>query len=230
MSISQALQFHKTLSSLSPLELTNTTRSLLASAEKAVSIEIASGDLQFLKENKYKLCFAKRVSQSAYNIVWQSYSDYLSFNDFSWTPQYQMFGSNSFQAQVQVKVSTNLVTIGLGESAELQPSGLLGAPSTGGPETGVTMINAFGPIHPGLSQMSTGLNGQQSSTPFYVAENQIALGNVTMTPVEQVLVWFEQDVATGTMFSSARSLSTEIDMTFTNSSTRKYENGRWTTP
>ncbi len=100
--------------------------STLAATQKSVKIQIASGDLTTLKQSGYKLCFAKKVGTEAYNVVWQSYVAYLSNSTFSWTPQYQLFGSNSFQANVQVDVSTNIVNIGLGQQSvldTLRPAG-----------------------------------------------------------------------------------------------------------
>lgn len=203
---------------------------MLAAQQKIVDIQIAPGDLATLKTNNFKLCFAKKVGDEAYNVVWQSYHDYLSNNSFSWTPQYQMFGSNTFQGNLTVKVSTNLQTIGLGETCVLDENGFLSQAVSGGPAISLTMDNEFGSIHPGINQLSIGLNGQTVSTPIYVAEKQIVKGNASLTPVEKVLVWFEQNIETSTMFSTARSNSVEIDLTFTNDATRLYSDQEWSTP
>jgi hypothetical protein len=203
--------------------------SALAEVQKVVNIQIASGDLENLKKAKYKLCFAKKVGDSDYNVVWQSYSDYLSYNTFSWTPQYGLFGSNVFEDDIKVQVQTNIVTIGLGETSILNSYGVLGDPTTGGPTTCFTMDNQYGSIHPGVNQLSTGIDGTQISTPIYVAEAPIVKGTAELTPVEKVLVWFEQNIETSTMFSTARSNEVEIDLTFQNTASRKYENQKWIT-
>jgi hypothetical protein len=70
---------------------------------------------------------------------------------------------------VTVHVVTNKVTIGLGDEATLDKSGTLGEASSGGPETSMTMINDYGPIHPGLCAYSTDINGRGTTTPIYVA-------------------------------------------------------------
>lgn len=205
--------------------------SLLAATQKSVKIQIASADLTQLKNSNYRLCFAKKVGDNAYNVVWQSYTNYLSNNTFSWTPQFELFGSNTFQDKVQVDVSTNVVRIGLGETSILDKTGLLGPASTGGPSTSITLRNQYGPIHPGVNQISqSSMGGVSVSTPIYVAENQVVLGDTTLTPVEKVLVWFEQNIETSTMFSDSRSLSVEIDLTNADSATRLYSGGKWTTP
>lgn len=204
-----------------------TMQAYLAAVEKMVNVEIAEKDFATLKESGYKLCFAKKVGDNDFNVVWQSYNDYLASNEFSWTPQYQLFGTNKFNAGVKVKASTNRINIGLGESSTLNPSGWLQPPVTGGPTTCFTMINEYGPIHPGVNQLCTGLGGEQISSPIYVAPSQAVEGEVKLTPVEKVLVWFEQNIETSTMFSGSRSLSIEIDLTKDNSATRQYKDGKW---
>ncbi len=195
---------------------------------KSVEIQIDSNDLASLKENKYRLCFAKKVNNT-YNVVWQSYIDYLGNNTFSWTPVYQLFGTNTFQDNITVEVDTNAISILLGQGATLDQNGNLGPASTQNPPTAISMTNEYGPIHPGLNQLSTGQNGQ-SVTPIYVAEYQIELGTDQLTPVDKVQVWFEQNIETSTMFSDARTNITEIDLTFVDQGTRLYKNGIWVVP
>ncbi|MGZ3148276.1 hypothetical protein ACVDFE_41115 [Lentzea chajnantorensis] len=196
---------------------------------KKVSIQIAPDDLKTLKDNNYNLCFAKKVN-GTYNVVWQSADRYLSKNTFSWQPLYRLFGSNSFQGDVAVSVSTNDVAIGLGDKSVLDEDGLLHDAVTGGPSTGITLVNQYGKIHPGLSSYSTDIHGNGSTTPIYVAEKEIVLGEDVLTPVEVVQVWFEQKITTSTMFSDARSNSVEIDLSSADSATRLYSGGKWTTP
>lgn len=215
---------------MATLEAHQAFASALTDVQKIVNIQLTAEALTQMKQSNYKLCFAKKVGNSAYNVVWQSYKDYLMFNEFSWTPQYQLFGSNSFRSDIKVRVSTNLVNIGLGETSILADTGLLGQPFTGGPDIAFTMQNDFGPIHPGVNQLSTGIDGKEVSTPIYVATSQAVEGNITLTPVEKVLVWFEQDIETSTMFSNARSRSVEIDLTTVNEATRLYNGSTWSTP
>lgn len=214
---------------LSPADYGKVLRSTLAATQKTVTIEIAAGDLTQLKKSGYKLCFAKKVGTEDYNVVWQSYDKYLSNNEFSWTPQYQLFASNVFKENVQVNVSTNIVNIGLGQTSILADSGLLGQAVTGGPNVSFTLVNNYAPIHPGVNQLSTGIDGNQVSTPIYVAVNEVVTGNTVLTPVETILVWFEQNVQTSTMFSTSRSKAIEIELTFTNDAARLYEGGEWKT-
>ncbi|MEM1323921.1 MAG: hypothetical protein AAGG75_26915 [Bacteroidota bacterium] len=215
---------------MSTLKSLQSFNQALAEVSKSVKIEISLEDLESLKKANYKLCFAKKVGDNSFNVVWQSYDSYLVNNTFSWVPQYQLFGSNTFQGNVKVQVATNTVNIGLGETSTLNESGILEPPFTGGPEISFTMENNYGSIHPGVNQLSTGIDGQTISTPIYVAEAPILKGDAVLTPVEQIMVWFQQNVETSTMFSTARSREVIIDLTTTDDATRLYKDGEWTTP
>ena len=85
----------------------------------------------------------------------------------------------------------------------MDTSGLLDAASTGGPSTSINLLNNYGPIHPGINQLSQSSMGVSMSTPIYVAQEEVVLGDVYLTPVEKVLMWFEQNIETSTMFSDS---------------------------
>ena len=202
----------------------------MAGAEKMVDIRIAPSDFETMKDNQYSLCFAKKVGNT-FNVVWQSTFKYLRNNSFLWVPTYQLFGTNKFEIDVTVVVKTDQVNIGLGEQSTLSQNGSLGPASTGGPSTAITMINDYDePIHPGLNQLCIGIDGIQQTTPIYVAPKKAVKGVVELTPKEEVMVWFEQNIVTSTMFSDARSRSVNINMTDTNVQTREYSGGEWRTP
>lgn len=205
----------------------HTFQNAVNDVKKDVMIEIDLDDLTNLKKSKYKLCFAKKVGDNDYNVVWQSYNDFLHSNSFSWIPQYSLFGSNYFQDGIEVRVDTNIVAIQLNQISTLNEYGVLQPAVTGGPETCFTLDNEYGPIHPGVNQLSTGIDGQSISTPIYVATEQALKGSTQLTPVEKVLVWFEQNIETSTMFSNSKSKSIEIDLTHTNSQNCLYKNGDW---
>lgn len=202
-------------------------QSLLQDVSKNVNIEIADADIRLLKDSNYKLCFAKKVGDYAYNVVWQSYDNFLKYNNFSWTPQYQIFGTNKFQTGVEVQVQTNSVNIGLGQTCTLDNDGILHNAVSGGDETCFTLINEYGIIHPGVMQLSKGPDGKMESKPIYVAKNEMTTGKMALTPVEKVMVWFEQDIETSTMFTNARSNSKEVDLTSISICNLKFENQKW---
>ncbi|SHF78562.1 hypothetical protein [Vibrio gazogenes] len=197
----------------------------MKAVSKEVHIEIASEDFKVLKTGGYNLCFAKKVGDT-FNVVWHSNYKYLRFDTFSWTPLYQLFGSNTFAGGVTVHAATENRNCNLGQTCTLDSYGELSLAKDGGSSTALTFNNEYGPIHTGVNQLLTTASGQKS-LPIYVSEAQEVVGNVELTPKESVMVWFEKNIETSTMFSTARSNSIEIDMTQVNSSKVLYKDGKW---
>jgi hypothetical protein len=196
---------------------------------KSVEIQIALNDLEFLKANQYQLCFARMVN-GAYTVVWQSYGDYLSKNPFSWLPLYQLFGTNNFTANGGVvTMDTNSVSIAPGEQAMLDPDGNMNPAITGGPADGITLINQYGPIHPGLTGVSTGPDGVERALPMFVAPLAIATGTDVLTPVERVRVWFQQNIDPGATTNQDVSMAVELDLTAVDLVRTTYSQGNWST-
>lgn len=198
------------------------------SSQKNVIVQIAPGDLVTLKQGGYNLCFAKKVG-STFNVVWQSFDNtqYLSTNQIYWTPQYQIFGTNKFADSVTVVEDTNGVDILLSQQATLDQYGFMNTAISGPNPNSLTLVNNFGPIHPGVSQVVGGANGQ-SLSPIYVAEESIVLGTDVLTPIDQVMVWFDSQLQTSTMFSNAQSNTVVADLTNTDTVSLLYQNGTWT--
>lgn len=194
---------------------------------KIIHVQLADDDLESLKDSKYKLCFAKKIADQDYNVVWQSSDKYTSTTTFSWVPMYELFGTNTFNDSLTVVADTKHVSIGLGQTSTLDPAGLLQDAVSGGPDISVTMVNNYGDIHPGLTQIASLGGGKKVSQPFYVAPLPIKQGSVALTPVDSVLIWFEQNIQTSTMFSTARSNTQELDMTTKNEVSVRYEGGKW---
>jgi len=193
---------------------------------KTVNVTIASKDLTNLKGSGYNLCFAKKVGDT-YNVIWSSSFKYLVNNSFNWTPVYELFGSNVFQGGVTVKTATDNRRCQLGQTCTMNEVGILSTAVDGGPPTTLTFNNEYGDIHPGVNQVITDIEGNVSSNPIYVAENNIVLGTDELTPKESVQIWFEQHVETSTMISKAVSNKITIDLTSVNTGSVKYENGTW---
>ena len=193
---------------------------------KTVNIQIDSAEHENLRSGNYKLCFAKKVGNT-YDVVWQAYDQYPAGNNFSWTPVYQIFATNQFSAGVTVTVDTNAVNIALGEQASIDPTGFIGDASTGGSDDSITFVNNYGAIRPGLNSLCTGPDGRSVMTPIYVAPQPVGTGTATLTPVEMVRVWFEQDIVTSTMISDDVTNAVEIDMTARDVATYLYKGGNW---
>jgi hypothetical protein len=197
---------------------------------KSVQIQIASSDLNELRRGGYHLCFAKKVGEESYNVVWRGFSQYLQDNTFSWAPLYELFGINTFRPGQIVQSSTATVDIDLGETSVLDSNGVLRGARAGGKPQSISMQNDYGWIHTGLSQLGRGIDGTKFWTPIFVTPQQRGPGLVEMTPVDKIMVWFEQKIETSTMFDGARGRAIEIDLTNGNSAARLYRDQKWVTP
>lgn len=193
---------------------------------KKVSIKISEEEFKTLKNNGYSICFAKRVGDYDYNVVWRAAKEYFQNVIFSWKPLYSMFATDTFESGVQVKVSTEPKKIGLGETVTLKNIGLFTNAVTGGTDTALNLVNEYGNTHIGISQVAS-LDGKEASTPIFVSENEIILGSDKFKPVEKVMVWFESDIESSTMIADLRSNALEIDLTETNAVDVEYSNGKW---
>lgn len=198
-----------------------------APATKTVTIQVAPQDLAMLRQSGYRLCVAMQVDGD-YDVVWKSASQYLTSNQFQWVPWFQIFATNRFFDGASVQSLTNVVEIGLGEQSTLDQNGLLSPAMTMGPWQSVNLLNEYGLINPALNRLCTWIDGTKVATPIYVRQQQAKVGTTAMTPVDKVLVWFEQNIQAGTMFSTARSQAVEIDLTVANAATRLYQEGAWT--
>eukprot|EP00040_Diaphanoeca_grandis_P039446 m.259064 g.259064 ORF g.259064 m.259064 type:complete len:202 (+) comp37542_c0_seq1:175-780(+) len=192
--------------------------------QKTIEIRISQTDLETLKNSGYKLCSAKKVNDTyAVDVVWQSSSDYLECNDFSWTTGpnavYQLFGTDS--VPLDTGTPTNAIYIKLGESATLDVDRVLqDSVTSDGKPTSITLVNEYGSIRPGLSQSSTGIDGKMTVAPIYVGDTIVKGSQAALMPMEYVKVWFET--------TTAKSYSIEIDMTDVDSASYTYSNQEWT--
>lgn len=208
--------------------LTVSFQELMNAVTKSITIQIDDEMVGKLKENKYKLCFAKKVGEANYNVVWQTEEDFMAINELSWVPMYQVSVTKVFQDAVKVRVACNPVMVNLGEFVTLDKYGVLSEPVTGSDPTAMTLINNMGKTHPVVNQLCIKPDGTMESKPIYAAEEAMFQGECQLQPKEKVQIWFEQNIETGTMFSKARSKAVEIDLTLKNSATVLYDkNGTW---
>lgn len=194
---------------------------------KKVNVQISVDDMKSLKKGKYNLCFAKKVGDS-FNVIWHSMNptQYLQSNTISWDEEYQIFACQGFQAGVIVNEETNVVPIELGQQVTLDEEGYLNPAVNGGTPNALTFINTFAPIHPAVNQVVSGPSGTDVAT-IYVAENNVQPGQAVLTPKEEIQVWFQQNVKTGTMFSQARSDAKFANLTNVDEVILEYSNGKW---
>lgn len=205
----------------------NELKLLLKATEKSLTVKIDPAEQEKLKENGYCLCFAKKVGDFDYNVIWKSMDKFLANNIFSWVPLFQVFGTNTYKNGVKVVASTDVIDIGLGEKTTLDKNGILSAPVTGGDENAINVDNEYGDIHFAISQVTLDENGDRQSTPIYVSDSVAILGSSEFEPVEKVQVWFQKDAETSTMFTTMRSNAIEIDLTSKSAGAIEYKDGKW---
>lgn len=168
--------------------------------------------LNILKSGNYVLCIAKKVNDS-YTVVWKGIKDILRKNYFEWEPKYEIFGTNSFSSGLLVKATTTAQRIQGLQNCTLSPNGILStATGTIDSSKPFCMKNEFGTIYPGVNIIQP--DGEH--LPIYVAPAPSIKGDVSLLPKEEVRIWLEQNITTGTMISEVR--SNHIDMDFTEES------------
>jgi hypothetical protein len=200
-----------------------------AAAERTAIIDIDGTDLAELKANGYSLCFARRLG-GGYSVVWRALDDYLHRTMLSWTQQYILFGTSFVQAGSTVFPETNLQPISLGQQSVLDANGNLLPPEPGRDMRSIIMINQFGPIHTGLSAVST-LNGESAAKPFFVTQDPTDRGYViSLIPTDGLLVWFAQGARTSEAFTNAPQNSAELDFAESLTVNRRYTGGKWVSP
>jgi len=193
-------------------------------AGKRILVMVSPQDLVTLKNGNYSLCFAKFVNGTA-NVVWQAFDpqQWLENNVFEWEPAYQVYGARPFRGWEQVASTTPPLAIGLDCTSVLDKNGSFSPATPGGQASSVTIDNQFSPITLGLSQTACG-----SPAPIYVSpEPAAASGAFVLTPVERILVWFDQQLTTSTMFTQDDVMGAVLDMTGIDDATLLYMNGTW---
>ena len=178
----------------------------------------------------------KRVGDEEASIIWQSYERFLNHNVFSWLPEYQLFGSEVFHPGEKARQSTESVSLKTGEQCILDEDGILGQPSSGGPQNALTLVNRYGSIFPGIHQASTGIHGEATMAPIYVAPEALLKGSKHLIPADEILIWFEQHIEASTMIhgdiarSGAQSYRVSIDLSDSDVQSRLYQDQEWSIP
>ncbi|MEM1323923.1 MAG: hypothetical protein AAGG75_26925 [Bacteroidota bacterium] len=197
--------------------------------EKSIKVEISPKDLRILKAGEFKLCFAKKVGNNNFNVVWQSYSRYLEINTLSWSPKYEVFCTLSHKYYTPVVINSNSISPEPGYIIVINSAGILELVPSDNPSDGIVVKNEFRPVYIGLSQFSSGIDGQLQATPIYLSPQVPTYSAILLNPIEKVLVWFEQGSQTSTLFSGPVTNAIEVDLTNTNQITLSFANERWST-
>ncbi|KJC60973.1 hypothetical protein UP10_08600 [Bradyrhizobium sp. LTSPM299] len=191
---------------------------------KSIEIQIALDDLEFLKTNRYLLCFAAINS----GIVWRCFSDYLASNPFSLISQYEVFGTSSLNIGSVITIDTNTVAITPGQQCTLDADAIFHPPTAGGMPEGITINNQYGqPIGVGLSRALIGPDNVQQTTPVFATLVQ-GPGTIDIMPSNNVRIWLQQDIVTSTIVDP-RSIqnSIEVDLGAKDAVRLLYQGGKW---
>jgi hypothetical protein len=207
-------------------------------AEKTLNIDISTPDLSALKGAGYSLCLAKKVEGHEFNVAWHVYEQFLGHNRFTWTSEYELFASTNFVPGRVVTQEVAPVRIETGQQSRLDKVGILSSPEPGGAAAALTLRNDYGSIHPGINQWSGGLDRKPTSAPIFLTAKPVLKGITELTPVELIMVWFEQNIQTGTMFDRlpptdkavrmvSKTVAIKIDFSSTNEQTVSYKDQNW---
>lgn len=188
--------------------------------EKTLRIQIELDKMQELKANGYRLCLAKattdRSGTNQCNIVWQSYNNFVCNTVFSWDSLYYLFAGTAFQEYVNINdISTsNQVMIQRGQQAVLDTSGRLGKATDGKNSEGITLINECADIdiYPGFIQVNYGINHKMTYSPACFMERKLLIGAITLIPDDNIIVWMDQELETGTLFRELLNPSIVVNM------------------
>ena len=72
-----------------------------------------------------------------------------------------------------------------------------------------TLNNELGYVHVGVNcELNSG-----GMVPCFLSKQQVMNGKDDLTPKVEILVWFDQSLTTGSMFSHSVSLTAHVDMT-----------------
>ncbi|KIK52882.1 hypothetical protein GYMLUDRAFT_265284 [Collybiopsis luxurians FD-317 M1] len=163
-------------------------------ATYTLNVQIDTSQLPDLKKNGYHLCLARKVG-GKYNVIWQGDKQFLMENQFQWAQEYKVFASKSFEEGALVRAASNQEDIaykqeclfdeyGVMQSAHDDPKGRDGT---------FEIVNKYGTIN---FAVSAKVNGEYSA--IYNSPDAIK-GNVALTPINEVRVWFGLKAETSTM-------------------------------
>ena len=202
---------------------------------KTVSININQNDLAQILSGSLNLNIAIKVN-GVFNVIWRSISAQNMTQNMvlQWSPVFQVYGVKEIMmVGAPVDIDTNVVSIALGQDVVFEANDILGTPVPGSNSDAVVFINGSGdPITPALGQLLTQLGGVQAITSTFYDETPLfSSQSVTITPSQEVLIWFEQDTKTSDIITRPPSqLSTIVDFTNETSAILNFSGMQWSEP
>lgn len=198
---------------------------LVISTLKKLTVEIDQEDIEMLQESGLSLNISIKVNGN-FNVVWFSNANYLLNNEYEWSPNFEVYGSNVFETGAAVEIETNTLNVELGQEVILNPLGVLENSMESAPSDSISFVNNFGPIYPGMSQQIIPPDGMESILPSFVSPDLNNLETELLTSMNEVMLWFGE-METGTIFSKVPINSFVVDLTDIEEATALYSNGEW---
>ncbi|GJM15001.1 MAG: hypothetical protein DHS20C13_03280 [Thermodesulfobacteriota bacterium] len=203
---------------------------------KTISIMILPEDLEYVMSKSLNLNIAIKVN-GAFNVIWRSVStqNLTQLMEFQWSPVFQVFGAEDLgeMETTEVDIETNVVNIALGQDVVLGKNEILEKPVAGNNPDSIGFVNNSEElIYAALAQQLTLVGSSQAITSIYFEDIPLNSGQSnTMTPTQEVLLWFESNTSTGEIIRrQPAALSTIEDLTNASSLTLNFSNMQWSTP
>ncbi|KAG8817174.1 hypothetical protein FRC17_011337 [Serendipita sp. 399] len=181
-------------------------------------VEVDRDQVEFLKQNGYKLSIAKTVANdtgSNISVIWSG-GDFFYSNEFQWSDDYQVFAAVSYTVGALVVARTEFQDIEFGQTCTMDKAGNMN-PAVGEPDQSgtFTVKNEWtNPASVGVSCTLTVSGQVVANLPFYVSPDEVVVdGTINLTPIDKVAVWFQELNATGTMIDKITGPMWTVDFT-----------------
>ncbi|KIK56674.1 hypothetical protein GYMLUDRAFT_247700 [Collybiopsis luxurians FD-317 M1] len=173
-----------------------------------LNVHVDTARLVELKDAGYHLCLARKVNNT-YDCVWRADERYLMQNQYRWAQEYQVFASQtSFQVGNVVRAESNVQQIAYKQECDFDKSGIMHPPRTDpkGVDGTFKVLNDY-------SAISFAVDAKLNGTFSVIYQTPLAIkGEIQFTPKDEVRVWFQLTLKTGTIVSDI--IGKHIDVSF----------------
>ena len=196
-----------------------------------ITIKIEKEDLRVLKDAGYQLCFAGRMKDTDFTVVWYAAEGYGSNNQIKVFDEYEIFASNGCDEKVLVDFSS--VAAEIGKECVIDKYGIISQPKTGQISEAIVLINDYGNLHPGLIRKGKGIKGEELCNALFLSRNLILPGEFEFFPTYEIKIWFAKNMQIGTILpqeskwslKAAKTKCIVIDLEKKDSPVREYSHG-----
>jgi hypothetical protein len=170
-----------------------------------LDVHVDDDAIEELKKDGYQLCIAKKV-MGKYTVVWEG-RDFMNENHFEWQEQYEIFTVAEFKEGLLTEATDDPQAIASGQTCLLDANGVLGDAQGPVDSSGVFHLdNDFGEVHVAVSSLLGG-----TFKPIFVTPENVVRGIVDLEPINNIMVWFDNELTTSMMFEHAVSRNEELE-------------------